>query len=169
MSIFQPYSEEEFDRIVRQYLPMFHSMAMRILRNAADADDAVQTSLLRGWTRRFFLRSPDKLAGWMCRIVINESYNLIRKRQRDGGVELDEVPEVQLNAGNEDSRSEEREEQLVKMEKAIAALPELYRETVHIALLGNLETEEAAALLGCSANTLYHSECIRRSRCCGRP
>ncbi len=44
---------------------------------------------------------------------------------------------------------------LEKLDRAIAELPELYRETVHIAILSGLTGEEAARQLGCSSNTLY--------------
>ncbi len=44
---------------------------------------------------------------------------------------------------------------LARLDRAIAELPELYRETVHIALLSGLGGEEAAKMLGCSRNTLY--------------
>ena len=133
---------------------MFRGMAMRILKNSADADDAVQTALMRGWTRRFFLRKR-VLAGWLARIVINESYTILRKRKREATVDIDAVSEAQLNSGKDDRDKAMEEAQMQKLEAAIAALPELYRQTVHIALLSNLETQEAADLLGCTANTLY--------------
>ena len=140
--------------IVQERLPMFRGMAMRILKNSADADDAVQTALMRGWTRRFFLRKR-VLAGWLARIVINESYTILRKRKREATVDIDAVSEAQLNSGKDDRDKAMEEAQMQKLEAAIAALPELYRQTIHIALLSNLETQEAADLLGCSANTLY--------------
>ena len=44
---------------------------------------------------------------------------------------------------------------LSALDDAINSLPELYKETVHIAILSNLSIEEASGILGCSANTLY--------------
>ncbi len=153
MSIIHPYSEAEFEAIVRKHLPLFHGMALRILKNAADADDAVQMALLRGWRRCFLLRTPDKLVGWLGRIVVNESYNILRRREAT--VSESTVPVIEVPQEAESNRSAETEIQLQKLEKAIAELPELYRQTIHIAVLSNLETEAAASLLGCSVNTLY--------------
>ena len=135
-------------------LPLYHGLAMRILKSSADADEAVQTAMLRGWSRCFLLRTPDKLVGWLGRIVINESYNILRRRRREATVPLETLPEASACEA-EDSQAEDEEKRLQRLEKAIAALPDLYRQTVHIALLGRLKSEEAAALLGCSVNTLY--------------
>ena len=41
MSIFRPYSEAEFEANIRESLPLFHGMALRILKNAADAGGVV--------------------------------------------------------------------------------------------------------------------------------
>ena len=153
MSIFHPYSEEEFEAIIRGCLPMFHGMAVRILRNAADADDAVQMALLRGWRRSFMLRKSDKLIGWMARIVINESYNILRRRARESSVTLETLAVAE--AYQEPEGKQTLEMRLQKLEDAIAGLPELYRQTIHIAILNGMGTEEAARLLGCSVNTLY--------------
>ena len=153
MSVFHPYSEQEFDAIVRGSLPLLHGMAMRILKNASDADDAVQAALLRGWNRRFLLRTPEKLTGWLGRIVINESYNIFRRRRHESTVDLEALPETQ--EGRDENHSAEAERQLQRLEDAIASLPEIYRQTIHIGVLSNLSSEEAARLLGCSVNTLY--------------
>ena len=44
---------------------------------------------------------------------------------------------------------------LSALDDAIAELPELYKETVHIAILSGITIEEAAGILECSSNTLY--------------
>ena len=149
MSILSPYTEKHFEEIVREHLPFFRGMALRILKNAADADDAVQMALLKGWNRRFFVRSSEKMTGWLGRIVINESYNIYRKRQHENTITTDSLPDVAADS------EKSHEERYAKLESAIAELPEMYRDTIHIAVLGGLDAEEAARLLGCPVNTLY--------------
>ena len=149
MSILSPYTEKHFEEIVREHLPFFRGMALRILKNAADADDAVQMALLKGWNRRFFVRSSEKMTGWLGRIVINESYNIYRKRQHENTITTNSIPETATES------EPSHEEQVTKLESAIAELPEIYRETIHIALLSGVDTVEASRLLGCPVNTLY--------------
>ena len=158
MLFFHLYTEDEFEGIAREHLPMFYRMALRILKNDADAEDAVQTALLRGWNRRLILRTPEKLVGWLARIVVNESYTIIRRRARRATVPLDSVPETRVEQNCAGCGSDEqalKEKRLQRLEAAVAALPELYRQAVQWTLLDGLETGEAARLLGCSVNTLY--------------
>lgn len=54
-----------------------------------------------------------------------------------------------------ESVPENHDPDLEMLDRAIAELPELYRETVHLAVLSGLSGEDAAKTLGCSANTLY--------------
>ena len=154
MSLFSLYTEKHFNEIVHEHLPFLRGMALRILKNAADADDAVQTALLKGWNRRFFVRSSDKMVGWLGRIVINESYNIFRQRKLKKQIIITALPET-VSESVAPPTEKTHEEQLQKLESAIAELPDIYRQTIHIALLSELQIDEAAQLLGCSANTLY--------------
>ncbi len=155
MSIIRPYSEAEFEAIIRGKFSLFHGMALRILKNSSDADDAVQTALLRGWHRSFLLRTPEKLLGWLGRIVINESYNIIRKRRRETAVPLDTANVAEMPHLSDENQTADEEMQMQKLENAIENLPDLYRQTIHVAVLNDLKADEAAKLLGCSVNTLY--------------
>ena len=138
-----------FESIVHERLEFYRSIARRILSNRADADDALQNALLKAWRRRLLLRDEERMAGWIARIVVSESYNILRSRSSSNETDLDSVPETAAPAPH-DSEADYR-----RMEEAIESLPKIYRETVHIAILGGLETKEAATMLGCSPNTLY--------------
>jgi RNA polymerase sigma-70 factor (ECF subfamily) len=156
-------AEERFAAMIREHLSMFRGLSRRILRVPADVDDAVQNALLKAWRRRGSFREEVKLAHWVARIVINESYELLRKRYRE-------------RAGLAEYSREEaadpacQEAQLRRLEDAIAELPQLYRQTVHIALLSGFDSETAARMLECTPNTLYQrihkaKELLRRRLC----
>ncbi len=138
-----------FEGVVRDRLEFFRGIARRILWNRADADDALQNALLKAWRGRLLIRKPERMAGWIARIVMNESYNILRIRKRRNETELEELPE---NSAPPDNNTEAEYQRL---EEAIAALPEIYRETIHVAILGGLDTNDAAEMLGCTSNTLY--------------
>ena len=42
-----------------------------------------------------------------------------------------------------------------RLEQAVARLPKLYRESLSLGVLSGYSPDEAAAMLGCSRNTLY--------------
>ena len=140
--------KELFAELIRTQLGLFRKIAFQIVNSYADADDAVQTALIRAWAKRScFHGDPGALSSWVQRIIVSVSYDLLRKRMRDHRKHdhlqiLESVPE------NHDP-------DLEMLDRAIAELPELYRETVHLAVLSGLSGEDAAKTLGCSANTLY--------------
>ncbi len=134
-----------FAELIRNRLALYRSVALRIVNTRADADDAVQEALVRVWDRRRSFRGDEAaLSAWVARITVSESYNLLRKRRRQEAVRKEYAPDLQPP-----------DPMLARLDRAIAELPELYRETVHIALLSGLGGEEAAKMLGCSRNTLY--------------
>ena len=138
-----------FEGVVRDRLEFFRGIARRILWNRADADDALQNALLKAWRGRLLIRKPERMAGWIARIVVNECYNILRIRKSRNETELEGLPDPAAPPDN-NSKSEYR-----RLEEAIAALPEIYRETVHVAILSGLDTNDAAEMLGCTPNTLY--------------
>ena len=143
------FLKTEFDAVVRSHIALFRKFALRILKNRDDADDAVQNALLKGWKRRFFLRTSDRLLQWLCSIVVNESYNILRRRQAERTVVSQQIEQVQM------SKAYAEDEQFRRLDDAIANLPEIYRTTVHVAILSGIGAEEASKLLGCSVNALY--------------
>ena len=134
-----------FADLIRNKLPLLRSVSGKIVNSPTDADDAVQNALLRAWDKRHsFSGNPDAISAWVVKIVITESYNLLRKKSR----EEKHLSALALGQAKENPA-------LTALDNAIAELPELYKETVHIAILSDLTIEEASAALGCSSNTLY--------------
>lgn len=135
-----------FELLISDKLNLYRSIAIKIVNSAAEADDAVQCALIKAWQRRMSFRSDQvALSGWVARIVISESYDILRKRMRENK-KLD---------GYEAVYADDENPALKQLDQAIALLPTLYRETVHIGILSGLDTEAAALELGCSSNTLY--------------
>ena len=148
MILIHTISEERFDALVRGHIAFFRKLALRILKNRQDADDAVQNALLKGWRRRLLLRNQGRLLAWICRIVVNESYDILRTRQSERKMAAQPQQEQAV-------RDNGQEEALLRLDAAIANLPKLYRDTVHVAILSGIGAVEAASMLGCSVNTLY--------------
>lgn len=141
--------EDRFNLMIDEHLLMFRGVSWQIVQCCADADDAVQRALIKAWARRGSFRDQAKLSSWVTSIVIRESYDVLRRRQRDRR-------KYEQIRGNPVTREEGcNEEALAKLDRAIAELPELYRITVHVAVLGGIPAAEAAVILECTPNTLY--------------
>ena len=140
--------KEQFAELIRTQLGLFRKIAFQIVNSYADADDAVQTALIRAWAKRSYFHSdPGALSSWVQRIIVSVSYDLLRKRMRDQRRHGD----LQILESVSDTHNPDLE----MLDRAIAELPERYRETIHLAVLSGLSGEDAAKTLGCSVNALY--------------
>ena len=72
-------TEEEFSDIVERYSdPAFH-IALRMLHNASDAEDAVQEAFISAYRAFPNFKGESKVTTWLYRIVVNVCLMKIRK------------------------------------------------------------------------------------------
>jgi RNA polymerase sigma-70 factor (ECF subfamily) len=76
--------QRAFESLMRQHNRMLYRLARSILRNEADAEDAVQEAYLAAYRNITAFRGGAKLSTWLARIVINEAYGRLRKQKRMG-------------------------------------------------------------------------------------
>ena len=73
---------EAFDALARLVGDRCMAIACRILRDADEAEDAVQAALIAAWRDIRTLRDPDRFEPWLHRILTNECYAVARRRRR---------------------------------------------------------------------------------------
>ena len=71
--------EKQFTEIVEQYSDLAYSVAFRMLRNAEDAEDAVQEAYISAFKALPKFKGQSKLSTWVYRIVVNACLMKIRK------------------------------------------------------------------------------------------
>jgi len=79
---------QELDNVVSRYRPLFYKRAFHFLRNATDAEDAVQDGLLSAYKHLGQFRGQAKLSTWLTTIVINAAR--MRLRRHRGDLSLDQ-------------------------------------------------------------------------------
>src|SRR5215469_12240656 len=84
--------EATMEALVNQYAPTLYRVAFSVLRNAADAEDAVQEAFLRVLRHRDSLEEVRDQRVWLVRIVWN--IVLDRKRRAKTRPETDDVSEL---------------------------------------------------------------------------
>ena len=142
--------EQVFEQLIKEKLGMLRGTAMRILGSPADVDDAVQQALLAAWQKYDAFRGQSEFATWVTRILLNVCYDMVRDRARERSVLADYG-----DSGAVSGDDAEEARLLDRLDEAIAQLPKLYRESLSVGVLSGRSPEEAAAMLGCSRNTLY--------------
>jgi RNA polymerase sigma-70 factor (ECF subfamily) len=65
-----------------EYAPQLYSTALRMTRNAADAEDLVQETMMRGYRSFETFEEGTNLRAWLYRILTNAFINRYRSKQR---------------------------------------------------------------------------------------
>lgn len=141
--------------LMRQHNRILYRTARAILRDDAEAEDAVQDAYLQAYRALDSFRGESRLSTWLVRIAANVA--LMRRRRnarRALIVPIDGSESLTENAGGEmtDAAGPEREAMTQEMrrllEARIDALPDLYREVFMLRAVEELSVEETAAALG---------------------
>lgn len=74
--------EEAFRDLVAGVAGRLYGIAFRILRDADQAEDALQRALIQLWDNLPGLRDADRFDAWACRLVVHASYREARRRVR---------------------------------------------------------------------------------------
>lgn len=120
--------------------------ACLIVRNPADAEEAVQEAFLRAWRFRASVKEGRPLEPWLYRVLTNACYSKLRStaRQRTDGA----LPE-DLATGDEDPQERAGGAELAAVVRtALAALPEGLRVPVVLRYFAGLSEKEIAVAIG---------------------
>src|SRR5438067_6235474 len=131
---------ERFEREVLPYLDQLYSAAMRMTRNAADAEDLVQETFAKAYASFHQFEPGTNLKAWLFRILTNTFINTYRKRQREpqrSGAE--EVEDWQLARAPSHTSSGLKSAEAEALERlpesdinsALQAMPEEFRIPVY--------------------------------------
>ena len=132
--------------------------AWSILKNRADAEDAVQSAYLRAFAAIDGFEGRSSLSTWLTRIVINEALGRERAARRrnaqleSGSVTVLDRYREKLMRGSMDGASPEREfaraQVRALLEEAIAGLPVAFRLVFVLRDIEGLSVEATADALG---------------------
>lgn len=81
---------QTLQHVLSNCLPSLYRRAFRLLRNAADAEDAVQDALLAAYTHMDQFRGRSQMSTWLSAIVHNCARMQLRKRARRLHLPLEE-------------------------------------------------------------------------------
>lgn len=127
--------------LMRRHNRMLYRTARAILRDDAEAEDAVQEAYLHAYRSLASFRGESKLSTWLVRIAANEA--LMRRRRNIRMAEVVPLdPAIQAEEDHGDSMLRRI------LEKRIDALPDDYRAVFVLRALEELTVEETAAALG---------------------
>jgi RNA polymerase sigma factor (sigma-70 family) len=138
-------SERAFAALYERYHHPLYRYCRSMVRNDADAQDALQSALAGAFTALRRGQRDAPLRPWLFRIAHNESVSLLRRRRPE--CELSDAPE--RSAVSVEERVEERA-RLAVLVADLSELPERQRGALVMRELSGLSHEEIAVALGIS-------------------
>jgi RNA polymerase sigma-70 factor (ECF subfamily) len=151
-----------FGLLAQRHQRLIQSVALRVTRNAEDAEDAVQQALLKAMAHLQKFEERSRFSTWLVRITVNESLMLRRKVRQfhevsisDGN--LTECPEfipdiVDIRPTQEDICSQQERRQLLY--SAMRELKPWVRSALRICDLDEHSTQETALILGITVSAV---------------
>ena len=142
-----------------------YSSALRMTRNAADAEDLVQETYLKAYRAYERFEDGTNLKAWMFRILTNTYINAYRKKQRrPDETDLDDVEDMflyrRLGGAQTATLARSAEDELMdlfgehEVKVAIEDLPEHYRLPILLADVEGFAYKEIAEILDVPIGTV---------------
>ena len=141
---------------MRQHNQRLFRVARSILREDADAEDALQDAYVQAYRKLGDFRGQSELSTWLTRIVINQSLMRVRSRKRDrvvvpfgdgrdgGAPAMDVADESAESPSDAAVRGEVRK----VLERRIDELPDAFRSVFVMREVEDMTARETAEALG---------------------
>lgn len=156
--------QDALTKLMRRYNQRMYRVARSILRNDADAEEAVQEAFYCAYRAMARFRGEAALSTWLVRIVVNESKRRLRKINRlstwlefNSDASLDDIT---ADTNMDEHISYQPEAGLMNtqtrhlLEKHIDRLPDVFRAVFVLRAVEELSVDETAACLGIPAATV---------------
>jgi RNA polymerase sigma-70 factor (ECF subfamily) len=139
-------AEPDFEALVAPEVGRLFGIAVTILRDRAEAEDAVQETLTRAWTRQSTLRDAVARRAWLTRICVNYCISRRRRLLRLPQPFAD-PPRPPIGTWDLDARG-------LDLDRAYAALSARQRAALLLFYHHGHSVEECGELMSCAPGTV---------------
>ncbi|MGH2997778.1 MAG: sigma-70 family RNA polymerase sigma factor [Burkholderiales bacterium] len=145
--------ESALGELYDRYGRVAYALALRVLRDGALAEDAVQEAFLAVWKGASrFVPERAKAATWLMTIVHRRAVDLVRREQRRRTEPLERAPNEGEERSAEDSAWLRLERE--RVQAALGRLPDQQREVLELAYYGGFTQSQLAERLGRPVGTI---------------
>ncbi len=139
-----------FGTIVERYWNMAVALTLCRIDDLIEAEDVAQESFIKAYVQLHSLRDPSHFAGWLSKIVAQQSTNLLRKQARNKALSGPEVSNFEAMATVVASSNNPglTTEQTRFIRQAVGRMPEKFRELIIMRFVAGLSAVQIAKKLG---------------------
>ncbi len=130
-------------------IPALRAFGWSLSRNASDADDLVQETLIKAWTHRERFEPGTNLRAWLFTILRNTHYTTLARRRREVRDQDGKFAAALSSASTQQWTVEVR-----ALWDVLMTLPDDYREALILVAAAGVSYEEAAEICGCAVGTI---------------
>ncbi len=150
--------EQAFKLLVKDYHQRVYWQIRRMVLIHEDADDIAQNVFIKIYQNLNSFKNESKLSTWIFRITYNETINFIHKNAKEQNVSFEDYS---MNIADDLSTDEyfTGDEIELKLQKAIASLPEKQRVVFMMKYCDEMKYEQISEISGTSVGALkasYH-------------
>lgn len=139
---------EAFSRLVDAHYDRCARIAVRIVGNREDAEEALQDAFVRAFNALEDYEERERFSAWLTRIVVNQCRTVLARARRREAIFPDVIPEdLPLD-------TREGDDAWPELEHALARLPVEQREAVVLRYADDLTYHEMARITGASESAL---------------
>lgn len=142
-------SDAAFAALVDRYNDLLYRHAERMLGQADDAEDVVQSAWIKAFRNLRKCRDPERFGAWVFRIGANACKDAVKAKRR-GIVPLESVAELESHDGDTATRLDQRR----RLASALARLAPDQREAFLLKHMEGWSYEEMADQLGVQVSAL---------------
>jgi len=141
-------SESQFE-IYKLYHSAMYNTCLRMVGNAADAEDIMQESFFKAFDKLSTYRNEVSFGAWLKRIVVNSALDFLKKRK----LQLTPIDQAYGLRDENELDDDFSADSVEKLKQAIANLPEGYKLVVNLVLVEGYSHDEVGEMLNISAST----------------
>jgi RNA polymerase sigma-70 factor (ECF subfamily) len=139
-----------FELLARRHQATLYRVAVRVMGDPAEAEDALQEALLDAWRRIGRFRGGSAFSTWMYRVVTNRCLGMLRRRRP---VPVEEI-EAPAPARDSPERAAERDAGMAALGRALALLPDEQRVCWVLREMEGLSYADIAEITGASEDAV---------------
>ncbi|HYW48494.1 MAG TPA: RNA polymerase sigma factor [Bryobacteraceae bacterium] len=148
-----------YEILMRRYNQRLYRVARSILRNDADAEDVMQEAYVRAYEHLNQFAGEAGFSTWLTKIAVYEALGRLRCSGRterlDSVLDADLYIRAKVSSRTRDPERQAYDHELrLVLERAIGALPEIYRLVFVLRTVEGLAVAETAACLGIGAEAV---------------